>query len=115
MLDQKINRRFPHQQRIEVSTVDGFQGREKKIIVISCVRAGTVHEVSRSTDSNIRSSIGFVADVRRINVALTRAKYACWVVGDSRKLRTSGEWKGLIEQSRVRGLYRPLATDPQLT
>ena len=59
---------------VEVSTVDGFQGREKDIILVSCVRGG------------VSGGLGFVDDVRRMNVALTRARYALWVVGDSRAL-----------------------------
>jgi superfamily I DNA and/or RNA helicase len=47
---------------VEVHTVDGFEGREKKIIVFS---------TTRSNDAN---SIGFLADWRRMNVGLTRAK-----------------------------------------
>jgi hypothetical protein len=77
--------------RIEVSTVDGFQGREKDIIIISCVRS---------------QGMGFVADVRRMNVALTRARHACWVVGDSRALRSSPVWRELLSNAEERGLFR---------
>jgi ATP-dependent RNA/DNA helicase IGHMBP2 len=60
---------------VEISTVDGFQGREMEALVISCVR------------SNPAGNIGFLADVRRMNVAITRARRHCAVIGDSETLR----------------------------
>jgi predicted DNA helicase len=56
---------------VEVKTVDGFQGREKEVVLISLVR------------SNPDREVGFLRDVRRFNVALTRARRKAVVVGDS--------------------------------
>ena len=62
------------QQYINVNTVDGFQGQERDIIYISLVR------------SNAKGEIGFLKDIRRMNVALTRARKRLVVIGDSATL-----------------------------
>ena len=68
---------------VEIASVDAFQGREKDIIIISCVR------------SNEHQGIGFLNDPRRLNVALTRAKYAIIVVGNPKVLCKVGSSKYL--------------------
>lgn len=86
---------------MEFNTVDGFQGREVDILVLSTVRAAG----PCSTVSGINSSsIGFVADVRRMNVALTRAKLSLWILGNARTLQTNANWAVLIKDAKERNL-----------
>ncbi|CAG8721160.1 17134_t:CDS:2, partial [Dentiscutata heterogama] len=78
---------------MEFNTVDGFQGKEKDIIIFSCVRAGR------------ESSVGFLKDIRRMNVALTRAKSSLFILGNRQALEKNQHWNELIENSIQRGLY----------
>ena len=71
-------------QDVEIASVDAFQGREKDIIIISCVR------------SNEHQGIGFLADPRRLNVALTRGKYAVIVVSNPKVLTRHPLWNHLL-------------------
>ena len=61
----------PYRQLISVNTVDGFQGQERDIILISLVRA------------NDDGQIGFLRDLRRMNVAITRARMKLIILGDA--------------------------------
>ena len=61
---------------VEVRTVDGYQGREKSVIILSLVR------------SNGQAEVGFLSESRRINVSVTRARRSCIIIGDSNTLRS---------------------------
>lgn len=65
---------------IEISTVDGFQGREKEVIILSLVR------------SNDKREVGFLAEERRLNVAITRPKRQLCVVGDMETVSQGSEF-----------------------
>ncbi|GJN91923.1 hypothetical protein Rhopal_004948-T1 [Rhodotorula paludigena] len=110
-------RRAAEASEVEVNTVDGFQGREKRVVLLSTVR------------SNERGQIGFLTDQRRLNVALTRARDALIVVGNEQTLRRAeaaaasglawrgappgadpdadaGVWKRFLDWCAERGLVR---------
>lgn len=63
-----------HKDKISVNTIDSFQGQERDIVYISMTR------------SNTEASVGFLADTRRMNVAMTRARKKLIVIGDSATL-----------------------------
>lgn len=79
---------------IDVNTVDGFQGREKDLVIFSAVRAQ--YTESNVPDPDRLVNVGFLSDVRRMNVALTRARHNLWVVGNANYLRGNPEWGKFI-------------------
>ena len=79
---------------LEVDTVDGFQGREKEAVVVSLVR------------SNDAGDVGFLADVRRMNVALTRARSKLVVVGDGATVARHPFYDAFLRHAEAAGAWR---------
>lgn len=78
---------------IEIDSVDGFQGREKETVIVSLVR------------SNSEGAVGFLADTRRMNVALTRAKRKLIVVGDSATITVHPFYEKMVKYFESVGAY----------
>lgn len=88
--------------KMEFNTVDGFQGREVDVLIFSTVRASSKDKKLSTSESG---GIGFVSDVRRMNVALTRAKFSLWIVGNARTLQQSPHWEALLKNVKERKLF----------
>lgn len=89
----RLLRKLLDRDDLEIDTVDGFQGREKEVVVISLVR------------SNSNGEIGFLADVRRMNVALTRARRKLLVIGDSATIANHTFYQRLLEYFELMSAY----------
>ena len=79
---------------VTVSTIDGFQGQERDVVYISLVR------------SNDRGKIGFLDDIRRMNVAMTRARKQLVVIGDSATIGQHSFYEAFLEHCEAHDAYR---------
>ena len=77
-------KKFSTLEDVEIKSIDGFQGREKDIIIVSFVR------------SNSQGNLGFLQDQRRLNVAITRARKKLILIGDTKTLSHSPLYKKMI-------------------
>lgn len=96
----------PFRQLITINTVDGFQGQERDVILISLVRA------------NEDGQIGFLNDLRRMNVAITRARMKLIILGDASTLTRHAFYKKLYEYIQERGVIKhimPHQEDSEMT
>lgn len=91
LLQEHLREQYPH---IDIKSVDGFQGGEREAVVMSLVR------------SNERREVGFLADTRRINVAITRARRHVAIVGDSDCVSTDPFISGLLDHISMHGEHR---------
>lgn len=78
---------------VKVANVDGFQGEERDIIILSLVRSNT-------------QKLGFLTDPRRINVALTRARYGLVLIGNTRTLSQNEWWSKLLSYYQGLGVIK---------
>ncbi|XP_026452236.1 helicase sen1-like [Papaver somniferum] len=89
---------------VSVRSVDGFQGAEEDIIIMSTVR------------SNSNGKVGFLSNHQRTNVALTRARYCLWILGNGRTLIDSDSvWSKLVCGAKERGCYFNVDDDKMLS
>ena len=84
----------PFHKLITINTVDAFQGQERDVIVISFVR------------SNDKGEVGFLRDVRRTNVAMTRARKKLLLIGDSATLGAHPFYLSLLDFVQAEGFYK---------
>ncbi|KAJ8557667.1 hypothetical protein K7X08_003292 [Anisodus acutangulus] len=103
-LGQKYSTEVNNHFSVNVRSVDGFQGGEEDVVIISTVRC------------NGSGSIGFLSSYQRANVALTRARFCLWVLGNATTLVNSGSiWKQLVIDSKARGCFFDVNEDNRLT
>nr|XP_008123104.1 PREDICTED: LOW QUALITY PROTEIN: probable helicase senataxin [Anolis carolinensis] len=89
---KQLDAEFGENSASEVDTVDGFQGREKDCVIVTCVRANST-----------QGSIGFLRSLQRLNVTITRAKFSLFILGKLKTLMENKDWNELIQDAQKRG------------
>ncbi|OVA06987.1 UvrD-like Helicase [Macleaya cordata] len=104
-IEEKLGEKYEKLEdfTLRVKSIDGFQGGEEDIIIISTVR------------SNSGGSIGFLSNPQRTNVALTRARHCLWILGNDRTLYNSGScWASLVRDAKDRQCFFNADEDKEL-
>ncbi|XP_009341860.2 uncharacterized protein LOC103933883 [Pyrus x bretschneideri] len=100
---KKYSKKCNPQFSVSVRSVDGFQGGEEDVIIISTVRC------------NVKGAIGFLSNCQRANVALTRARYCLWILGNASTLVNSDSiWKKLVLDAKRRDCFHNADEDKNL-
>ncbi|KAJ4710313.1 UvrD-like Helicase, ATP-binding domain, P-loop containing nucleoside triphosphate hydrolase [Melia azedarach] len=95
-IQEKLGSKYENKDgfSVKVKSIDGFQGGEEDIIIMSAVR------------SNSGGAIGFLSKPQRVNVALTRARHCLWILGNARTLtRTESVWETLVRDAKARHCF----------
>ncbi|XP_059668939.1 uncharacterized protein LOC132314035 [Cornus florida] len=95
-IQEKLGRKYENLAgfMVKVKSIDGFQGGEEDIMIISTVR------------TNSRGFIGFISSPQRTNIALTRARHCLWVLGNEKTLSNSGSvWAELVQDAKDRQCF----------
>jgi len=94
---------------VDVGTVEDFQGRESRVVIISCVRSNP-----RFLEEDGRKGLGFVFERKRMNVAITRAKELLVVIGNGALLQRDPYWKAFLAFTIRNKLYQGTELDLEM-
>jgi len=96
-------------EEVKIGSVEEFQGQERRIIIMSTVRSSP-----ESVETDLKHTLGFVANPRRLNVAVTRAQAMLIIVGDPAVLSLDPLWRSFLNYIHLRGGWTgsPISWDP---
>ncbi|KAH9825185.1 P-loop containing nucleoside triphosphate hydrolase protein [Melampsora americana] len=97
----KIRIALKQYPKIKVGTVEEFQGQERRVIVLSTVRSNQEY-----LEYDLKFSLGFVSNRRRMNVAITRAQAALVIIGDASVLKLDPLWKQYLSTLSIKGCWK---------